>query len=136
MPIYEYKCDRCDTVFEVIQKFVDTPLTVHEACGGAVHRLISTSALQFKGSGFYITDYKKSGSNGGKSPNSKHSDSSSSKGESSGNESSKSESSSSESSKSESSKSESSSSSSSSTAPAAAPSTSSSAGSNSSESKR
>lgn len=134
MPIYEYKCDRCDTVFEVIQKFVDTPLTVHEACGGAVHRLISTSALQFKGSGFYITDYKKSGSNGGKSPNSKHSDSSS-KGESSGNESSKSESSKSESSKSESSKSESSSSSSA-AAPAAAPSTSSPAGSNSSESKR
>ena len=75
MPIYEYKCDRCEDVFEVIQKFVDPPLTVHEVCGGNVVRLISTSALQFKGSGFYITDYKKSGGNGTKSANSKNSDS-------------------------------------------------------------
>ena len=61
MPLYEYKCDTCGDVFELIQKFADAPLTVHEQCGGAVHRLISRSALQFKGSGWYVTDYAKSG---------------------------------------------------------------------------
>jgi putative FmdB family regulatory protein len=62
MPLYEYKCDFCGDVFEVLQKFSDAPLTVHSKCGsGPVERLISTSALQFKGSGFYITDYKGSG---------------------------------------------------------------------------
>ena len=77
MPIYEYKCDRCDDVFEVIQKFVDPPLTVHANCGGNVVRLISTSALQFKGSGFYITDYKKTKSGGSAKPaNGKSGDSS------------------------------------------------------------
>ena len=63
MPIYEYHCQRCDRNFEVIQKFSDEPLTVHEGCGGAVERLISSPALQFKGSGWYITDYaRKNGS--------------------------------------------------------------------------
>jgi putative FmdB family regulatory protein len=57
MPIYEYRCDRCDRKFEVLQKFSDKPLTTHQGCGGAVERLISTSALQFKGTGWYITDY-------------------------------------------------------------------------------
>ena len=57
MPIYEYRCDRCDQTFETIQKFSDEPLHVHEGCGGAVERLVSASALQFKGSGWYITDY-------------------------------------------------------------------------------
>jgi putative FmdB family regulatory protein len=69
MPLYEYQCENCGDVFELIQKFSDTPLATHEKCGGPVHRLISRSALQFKGSGFYITDYAKSGSsagNGGK----------------------------------------------------------------------
>jgi len=60
MPLYEYKCDRCHQTIEVLQKFSDAPLTVHDGCGGALERLISTSALQFKGSGFYITDYSKS----------------------------------------------------------------------------
>jgi predicted nucleic acid-binding Zn ribbon protein len=46
-------------VFEVIQKFSDQPLTVHENCGGVLERLISPSALQFKGSGWYVTDYGK-----------------------------------------------------------------------------
>src|ERR1700716_2301787 len=60
MPLYEYKCESCGDVFEVLQKFSDTPLTVHAKCGaGPVERLISTSALMFKGSGFYITDYAK-----------------------------------------------------------------------------
>ena len=62
MPLYEYKCDSCGNVFEVIQKFSDQPLTVHENCGGALERLISTSALQFKGSGWYVNDYGKGNS--------------------------------------------------------------------------
>jgi len=62
MPLYEYKCGSCGEVFEVIQKFSDSPLSVHEKCGGAVERLISASALQFKGSGWYVTDYGKGGS--------------------------------------------------------------------------
>lgn len=61
MPMYEYKCDVCGQVFEVIQRFSDEPLTTHEACGGAVRRLISAPAFQFKGSGWYITDYAKGG---------------------------------------------------------------------------
>ncbi len=63
MPLYEYKCHRCDKVFEVRQKFSDAPLTMHEGCGGEVERLLSAPALQFKGSGWYVTDYGR-----GKSP--------------------------------------------------------------------
>lgn len=75
MPIYEYQCQSCNTVFEKIQKFSDAPVTVHEACGGPVERLLSAPQFQFKGSGWYITDYAKSGSNspaqsGGKEPKS------------------------------------------------------------------
>jgi putative FmdB family regulatory protein len=62
MPLYEYQCEKCKTVFEIIQKFSDEPLSVHENCGGALERLVSAPALQFKGSGWYITDYAKSGS--------------------------------------------------------------------------
>jgi len=65
MPLYEYKCDNCGDVFEVRQKFADEPLTVHEKCGGPVHRLMSTPSFQFKGSGWYVTDYGK-GNNGSK----------------------------------------------------------------------
>jgi putative FmdB family regulatory protein len=57
MPLYEYKCASCGDVFEVIQKFSDEPLHEHPGCGGAVEKLISTSALQFKGSGWYVNDY-------------------------------------------------------------------------------
>src|SRR6202161_437183 len=65
MPLYEYKRANCGKKFEVIQKFSDTPLTMHEECGsGPVERLISVSALKFKGSGWYVNDYAK---NGGKS---------------------------------------------------------------------
>lgn len=64
MPLYEYRCENCGEQFEVMQKFSDQPLTVHEKCGGGkVHRLLSAPALQFKGSGWYITDYAKSSSN-------------------------------------------------------------------------
>ena len=62
MPLYEYRCAKCGNVFEVIQKFSDTPLTVHEACGGTVERLISRSGFALKGSGWYATDYPRSGS--------------------------------------------------------------------------
>jgi putative FmdB family regulatory protein len=64
MPLYEYRCERCDTVFEVIQRFSDEPLKTHEGCGGAVERLLSAPALQFKGTGWYVTDYARAGSNG------------------------------------------------------------------------
>src|SRR3954470_16651355 len=62
MPLYEYKCASCGEVFEKIEKFSDAPLTVHKKCGGPVERLISTSALQFKGSGWYVNDYGKGNS--------------------------------------------------------------------------
>ena len=65
MPLYEYRCDVCGDVFELIQKFSDKPLTTHAGCGGRVERLLSVSALQFKGTGWYVTDYAhKNGSNG------------------------------------------------------------------------
>jgi putative FmdB family regulatory protein len=59
LPIYEYKCEGCGEVFEVIQKFADEPVAVHEKCGGHVHRLMSAPSFQFKGSGWYVTDYAK-----------------------------------------------------------------------------
>lgn len=63
MPLYEYECDACGKRFEKIQKFSDDPLTVCELCGkGPVHKLLSSPAIQFKGSGWYITDYAKKGS--------------------------------------------------------------------------
>ena len=59
MPLYEYQCSKCGKIFERIQKFSDAALTVHEECGGQVERLVSASAFQFKGSGWYATDYAK-----------------------------------------------------------------------------
>jgi putative FmdB family regulatory protein len=59
MPLYEYKCHSCGTVFEVIQKFSDQPLGVHENCGGELERVISRSVFRFKGTGWYVTDYPK-----------------------------------------------------------------------------
>jgi putative regulatory protein, FmdB family len=67
MPLYEYKCVSCGDVFEVIQKFSDAPLSSHDKCGGAVERVLSTPAFQFKGSGWYITDYARSGGGKGSS---------------------------------------------------------------------
>ena len=62
MPLYEYECDACGRRFEVIQKFSDAPVDVCRECGkGPVHRLLSSPAIQFKGSGWYITDYAKKG---------------------------------------------------------------------------
>ena len=59
MPLYEYRCENCGELFEVRQKFTDQPLSTHEKCGGHVERLLSAPALQFKGSGWYVTDYAK-----------------------------------------------------------------------------
>ena len=62
MPLYEYQCDACAHRFEVIQKYSDAPIGECPKCGGAVKKLFSSPAIQFKGSGFYITDYAKQGS--------------------------------------------------------------------------
>src|SRR5689334_8532876 len=78
MPTYEYRCDSCGQTFEVRQRFSDEPLTRHDGCGGKVERLISAPALQFKGSGWYVTDYAR----GGKSSESSKSDKPESKTES------------------------------------------------------
>ena len=59
MPLYEYRCDVCGREFELIRKFSDPPLEKCPHCGGTVHKLFSSPAIQFKGSGFYITDYAK-----------------------------------------------------------------------------
>lgn len=59
MPLYEYQCDNCAHRFEVIQKFSDAPVEVCPKCGGPVKKLLSSPAIQFKGTGWYITDYAK-----------------------------------------------------------------------------
>lgn len=60
MPLYEYKCHSCGKTFEVIQKFSDAPLAIHAECGGGpVEKLLSAPAFQFKGTGWYVTDYGK-----------------------------------------------------------------------------
>ena len=59
MPLYEYQCDACGHRFEKIQKFSDPLEDTCPTCGGHVHKLMSSPAIQFKGSGFYITDYPK-----------------------------------------------------------------------------
>ena len=59
MPLYEYQCEACDQRFERIQKFSDPPVDVCPSCGGRVKKLVSSPAIQFKGSGWYITDYAK-----------------------------------------------------------------------------
>jgi putative FmdB family regulatory protein len=64
MPLYEYECDACGRRFERIQKFSDPLVTVCPTCGGTVRKLFSSPAIQFKGSGFYITDYAKPGASG------------------------------------------------------------------------
>ena len=66
MPLYEYHCRRCGKNFEVMQKFSDEPLAVHDECGGELEKLLSPPALQFKGTGWYITDYARGGGSNGK----------------------------------------------------------------------
>jgi putative FmdB family regulatory protein len=57
MPIYEYECSKCGKRIEVIQKMSDKPLKKHENCGGTLSKLISAAGFQFKGTGWYVTDY-------------------------------------------------------------------------------
>jgi len=59
MPLYEYQCKKCGHRFEKIQKFSDKPIKKCPECGGPVEKLISSPAVQFKGSGWYVTDYAK-----------------------------------------------------------------------------
>ena len=86
MPLYQYECEKCGERFDVRQKFVDDPLTVHEICGGALHRLLSAPALQFKGSGFYITDYAKNSTSAAPNGGAKKSDTSANGGDKSSSE--------------------------------------------------
>lgn len=62
MPIYEYKCRKCDRKFEVFQGITDNEIKTCELCEGPVDKLISLSSFHLKGSGWYVTDY------GGKKP--------------------------------------------------------------------
>jgi putative FmdB family regulatory protein len=62
MPLYEYQCKKCHYRFEKIQKFSDKPIKKCPDCGGPVEQTISAPAVQFKGSGWYVTDYAKKGS--------------------------------------------------------------------------
>ena len=69
MPIYEYECNECGCVEEVIQKFSDKPLTKCAHCSGKLHKLISQSTFHLKGTGWYVTDYaNKSASTSSPSP--------------------------------------------------------------------
>ena len=79
MPLYEYRCSKCEKKIEVIRKFSDPPLTEHEGCGGALEQLLSAPAFQLKGTGWYVTDYAKAGAkpasdSGGKAGESKDSE--------------------------------------------------------------
>jgi len=57
MPIYEYECSKCGQTIEVLQKMSDKPLKKHAGCGGSLTKLISAAGFQFKGTGWYVTDY-------------------------------------------------------------------------------
>jgi putative FmdB family regulatory protein len=59
MPLYEYECEKCGHRFEKIQKFSDKMLKKCPECGGRIEQMISAPAVQFKGSGWYVTDYAK-----------------------------------------------------------------------------
>lgn len=65
MPLYEYQCKKCGRRWERIQKFSDAPLTACEACSGELEQLLSAPAIQFKGSGWYVTDYARKASDSG-----------------------------------------------------------------------
>jgi putative FmdB family regulatory protein len=65
VPIYEYKCQDCDEQLEALQQVSEPPLTTCPECGGSLKKLLSAPAFQFKGSGWYVTDY--AGKSGGTS---------------------------------------------------------------------
>lgn len=60
MPIYEYKCTKCDHTFEVMQKMTDSPLSVCNSCGGKLKKLITSTSFVLKGNGWYVSDYPSS----------------------------------------------------------------------------
>ena len=94
MPLYEYECKKCHHRFERIQKFSDPHVKKCPKCGGPIEQVISAPAVQFKGSGWYVTDYAKKSSAPSSSTTSSNGDSSSKKeGKSKSEDSSKSESS-------------------------------------------
>jgi putative FmdB family regulatory protein len=62
MPLYEYLCKKCGHRFEEIRKFSDKQLKKCPECGGVIEQVITAPAVQFKGSGWYVTDYAKKGS--------------------------------------------------------------------------
>ena len=64
MPLYEYQCKKCKHKFEKIQKFSDRPIRKCPECGGPVEKIQHAPAVQFKGTGWYVTDYAKSGKTG------------------------------------------------------------------------
>jgi putative FmdB family regulatory protein len=90
VPTYQYVCTECGGQLEAVQKFTDDALTVHEACGGRLRKVFSPVGIVFKGSGFYKTDSRGSGSSSSSAPSngsesaSSSSDSSKSGGEKSG----------------------------------------------------
>ena len=61
VPLYEYECETCGHRFEMLQKLADSPLTSCVKCEGKVERLLSSPAIQFKGTGWYVTDYARKG---------------------------------------------------------------------------
>jgi putative FmdB family regulatory protein len=63
MPIYEYECEKCHRRFEAVQHFQDDPIELCPDCRGHVHRVIQPVGIVFKGTGFYVTDNRKGGSN-------------------------------------------------------------------------
>lgn len=65
MPMYEYRCQDCGELSEVLQRFDDPPLETCPECGGTVKKLISAPAFQFKGSGWYVTDYARKSADAG-----------------------------------------------------------------------
>ena len=67
MPLYEYECKQCGHRFEKIQKFSDKMVKKCPQCGGVVEQMISAPAVQFKGSGWYVTDYAKKSTSPGSS---------------------------------------------------------------------
>ena len=64
MPIYEYSCKKCGKTIELIQKFSDPDPKKHQGCGGALTKLVSAAGFQFKGTGWYVTDYARKGKDG------------------------------------------------------------------------
>jgi putative FmdB family regulatory protein len=73
MPTYDYKCEKCDHIFEHFQAMSDAPLTKCAECDGKIRRLVGGgSGLIFKGSGFYLTDYAKKSKNNKSSDNTKN----------------------------------------------------------------